>query len=145
MDLKRHFAASLSVATFSLLFSQSVPFLSIQLFSHEITVCVLCIGVGVLVDIDHMIDFRVNGGHMTESLESRYKKGRMLVIFHGIENTIILISLSVSFPFLAFLTISYICHILMDVYGNGVSFQAYFYTVRFGRRLWRSPVLIRDS
>jgi hypothetical protein len=119
----------------SLLFNQNTPFLDIELFGYDITIFVLCVVVGVFIDIDHIIDIfkRCAFG----SLESRFREGRLIILFHGIENAVILSGLSIAFPFLIFPSISYICHMIMDVYGNNVSFQAYFYTVRFGRKLLR--------
>jgi hypothetical protein len=93
---------------------------------------------GVFVDVDHIVDYLLNGRHVShESLKSRFRRGRMFVVFHGIENVIILTGLSIAFPFLIFPTASYICHIAMDIQGNGVSFQAYSYLVRFGKKLFR--------
>jgi hypothetical protein len=122
------------VATVSLLFNQSVPFVRIELFGVELSVFVLCIAVGVLLDFDHLIDFRMNRDQRWMSLEQRFRKGRMFVVFHSFENAIILAVLAFFFPFLVFPTISYICHIAMDAYGNKVSWHAYFYVFRFGRK-----------
>jgi hypothetical protein len=85
------------------------------------------------VDIDHIVDIRLNREHFFESVEAKYKDGRWFVVFHGIENVAVSCGLSIVFPFLTFPTASYICHMVMDFYANGVSFQAYFYIVRFGR------------
>ena len=59
----------------------------------------------------------------------------MILVFHGMENTIVLAALSIVFPFLFFPTIAYACHIVLDMLTNKISFQAYFYTVRFRVRL----------
>lgn len=134
---QRHLLASLVVATVSLLFSQKTPFLAIKLFGYDFAVFALCIVFGVFLDVDHVIDYRLNRGRSFESLESRFEKGRMYVVFHGVENVLLFTVLAVVWPFLVFPAISYICHMVMDVYGNGVPFQAYFYTVRFGRKLLR--------
>ena len=130
MHAKWHLFVSLTVAVCSLPFNQATPFLSVKLFGHEIAVLFLCLVTGVVVDIDHIIDFRINRRLIHESLESRFRNGRMFVAFHGIENIVILVGLSIFFPFLDFPTISYICHIIMDVHSNGAPYQAYFYTVR---------------
>ncbi len=130
-----HFLASLAIGLISLLFNQNVPFFTVQLFGLTVTVFVLCMLVGVLIDFDHVIDFRLNKGNLSESLESKYRNGRMILVFHGMENTIVLAVLSIVFPFLIFPTIAYACHIVLDMHSNGVSFQAYFYTVRFRRKL----------
>jgi len=61
----------------------------------------------------------------------------MYVVFHGVENVVLFTVLAAVWPFLAFPAMSYTCHLAMDVYGNGVPFKAYFYTVRFGRKLLR--------
>jgi hypothetical protein len=124
----------LIVATASLLFSQSIPFLRIEVFGVELSVFTLCVAVSVLLDFDHVIDFRVNRNQRWMDLEQRFREGRMFVVFHSVENTIILAFLSFFFPFLIFPTISYICHIAMDAFGNNVSWQAYFYVFRFGRK-----------
>jgi hypothetical protein len=131
MNTRRHFIVGLLVATVSLLFNQNVPFLRIELFGVELTVFALCIAVSVLVDFDHIIDFRVNRKQMWMPLEKLFREGRMFVVFHSIENAIVLTFLSFFFPFLMFPTISYICHITMDAFGNSVSWQAYFYIFRF--------------
>jgi hypothetical protein len=132
---KRHFIVSLIIAIFSLFFDQRTPFLEIRLLGYEITVFILCIVVGVLVDVDHIIDYWIIRGHMSKSLEQRFREGRMFLVFHSIENTVILAVLSILFPFFVFPTITYICHMTMDVYGNGAPYRAYFYLVRFGRKL----------
>ena len=130
--------ASLIIATISLLFDQKTPFLSVELFGHNFTVFVLCLSVGVLLDIDHIIDFRVNRHKHFENLESQFREDRMYVVLHGVENTLLLTALAILFPFLLFPAISYDCHIAMDIYYNPVSFEAYFYVVRFGRKLLQS-------
>ena len=73
---------SLVVAAVSLLFNQVVPFFVVQLFGYNVAVFVLCLLVGVFMDVDHVLDFRLNRsiGHM--SLESKYRNGRMFVVFH---------------------------------------------------------------
>lgn len=136
MQVKWHFAASFATAIVSLLFSQNAPFLVVEFLGYKITVFVLCIVVGVFVDIDHVIDLRLNREHFFESTEVKYRNGRWFVVFHGIETIVALCGLSIAFPFLIFPTVSYVCHMIMDIYGNGVSFQAYFYAVRFGRMLF---------
>jgi hypothetical protein len=133
MRVKWHFVASLAIAIVSLFFNQNVPFLVVEFFGYTITVFILCIVAGVLVDIDHVVDIRLNKEHFFESNEAKYRDGRWFVIFHGIETVAVLCGLSILFPFLLFPTASYICHMVMDFYANGVSFQAYFYMVRFGR------------
>lgn len=125
---------SLIIAICSLLFEQKTPFLAITLFNYDFTVFVLCIVFGVLLDIDHILDYRLNEGNPFRSLKSQFEKGRMYVIFHGVEGAILLVILANIWPFLLFPAISYACHILMDIYYNGVSFQAYFYIVRLGRK-----------
>jgi hypothetical protein len=104
------------------------------LFGVELSVFVLSVAVGVLLDFDHLIDFRMTRDQRWMSLEQKFRKGRMFVVFHSFENAIILTVLAFFFPFLVFPTISYICHIAMDAYGNNVSWQAYFYIFRFGRK-----------
>ena len=135
MHVKWHFVASLAIAIVSLFFSQNAPFLVVEVFGCTITVFVLCIVAGVLVDIDHIVDIRLNRGHFFESTEAQYREGRWFVVFHGIEIAVALCVVSIAFPFLIFPTASFICHMIMDIYGNGVSFRAYFYAVRFGRML----------
>jgi hypothetical protein len=130
--------ASLIVAAISLLFDQKTPFFSVELFGRNFTVFVLCLGVGVLLDADHIIDFRLNRHNHFENLESQFKKGRMYVVLHGVENTLLLTALAILFPFLLFPAISYDCHIAMDIYYNPVSFKAYFYVIRFGRKIVQS-------
>jgi len=127
--------ASSVIATFSLFFNQQTPFLTIELFGYNLTVFILCIIFGVFIDADHLVDYRLNRWRMPESLESRFKKGRMFVVFHGIENIIILAALSIVFPFLIFPAASYFCHMTMDIYSNEVPFQAYSYAVRFGKKM----------
>ena len=127
--------ASSVIATFSLFFNQQTPFLTIELFGYNLTVFILCIIFGVFIDADHLVDYRLNRWRMPESLESRFKKGRMFVVFHGIENIIILAALSIVFPFLIFPAASYFCHMAMDIYSNEVPLQAYFYVVRFGKKM----------
>lgn len=133
---QRHLLASVAIATFSLFFSQKTPFLAIELFGFDFTIFALCIIFGVFLDLDHMLDYRLNRQRPYERLESRFREGRMFVVFHGIENIIILIVISIAFPFLIFPTASYSCHLAMDIYSNDVSFQAYFYTIRFARKLF---------
>ena len=128
---QKHLLASLAVAAASLLFNQEIPFLTFRLLGQDVSVAVFCIVSGVFIDVDHIIDFRLNRSHMHETLETRYRKGRMYVIFHGIENIPILATFSVIFPFLIFPTISYLIHIAMDIYSNAVSHEAYSYIVRF--------------
>jgi hypothetical protein len=91
--------------------------------------------VGVLIDVDHILDFHINGGFGSGSLESMYKEGKMFVIFHGFENIMILFCLSIVYPFLIFPSISYFLHMVIDAYGNRVSYQAYFYIFRLRKIL----------
>jgi hypothetical protein len=119
---QRHLLASLVIAALSLLFNQKVPFLTVELFGYDFTVFLLCVVFGVLIDVDHVVDYRLNRWHMSESLESRFKKGRMFVVFHGIENIVILAALSIVFPFLIFPAARYFCHMAMDIYSNEVPF-----------------------
>jgi hypothetical protein len=135
---QRHLLVTLIIATASLLFAQKTPFLTVRLFGYDFAVFVLCMTFGVLLDVDHIIDFALNRGRSFENLESRFKSGRMYVLFHGIENVVLFIVLAAIWPFLTFPAISYTCHMAMDVYGNGVQFRAYSYAVRFGRRLLQS-------
>lgn len=132
---QRHLLVSLIIATISLLFDQKTSFLSVELFGYNLTVFVLSIISGVFLDIDHLIDYHLNRDNPFENLESQFRKGRMYVVFHGVESAIFLTALVALLPFLLFPTISYACHITMDIYYNGAPFQAYLYTVRFGRKL----------
>lgn len=127
---QKHLLASLAVAAVSLFFDQKIPFLTVQLLGHDLSVAILCIISGVFIDVDHIIDFRLNRGRMREALEIRYQKGRMYLIFHGIEIIPIFVILSVIFPFLIFPTFSYIIHLTLDMYNNDVPYEAYFYTTR---------------
>ena len=136
MNPRRHLLVGLMVATASLLFNQRIPFFRIELFGVELSVFVLSVGVSVFLDFDHIIDFRVNRNQRWMNLEQRFREGRMFVVFHSVENTIMLAVLSFFFPFLFFPTISYICHIAMDAFGNNVSWKAYFYIFRFGKK-WK--------
>ena len=130
MHPKWHITSSMIIAMISLLFEQNTPFLSIQLFHREISVFVLCFVVGVTIDVDHLIDYHVYRRYTVEG-------ENMIILFHGIENVAILAFLSFvfQFPFIVFPSISYACHMAMDVYGNGQPFLSYCYVVRFGRRL----------
>jgi hypothetical protein len=130
-----HLFASLIIATVSLFFDQQAPFLSVELFGFNLTVFVLCIAFGVFLDIDHVVDYFLNRDYPHENLKSQFMKGRMYVVLHGVEGAALLLVLAVVWPFLVFPAISYACHIIMDIYYNGVSFQAYFYVVRLGKRL----------
>jgi len=136
---QKHLAASFLVAAASLFFDQKTPILTVNLFGFNLTVFILSILIGVLPDIDHIIDFRLNRNARCETLESQFENGRMYVPFHGFEAAILLAILAAFQPFLIFPTISYIIHMAMDAYGNNVSPQAYFYTVRFGRKLTHTP------
>jgi hypothetical protein len=135
INLKWHLSTSLIVALFSLFFDQKTPFLEIRVFNSEITVFVLCIAIGVLIDVDHIIDFWVNRGNFSKSLQQKFNEGKMFVIFHGFENIFLLVALSTMNPYLVFPTISYGIHLAMDAYSNKVDFWAYSYIVRFGRKL----------
>jgi hypothetical protein len=131
MSPRWHFLVGLLVAAVSLLFNQSFPFIRIEVFGVELTVFALCIAVSVLLDFDHLLDFKLNRNLRWMNLEQLFKEGKMYVVFHSVENAMILVFLSLFFPFLIFPTISYICHIMMDALGNNVSWQAYFYIFRF--------------
>jgi hypothetical protein len=74
MNVKRHLIASLAIAVVSLPFNQSVPFLTVELFDFKVTVFFLCFVSGVLIDIDHIIDYRLNERHRYENLESRFRR-----------------------------------------------------------------------
>ncbi len=76
---------------------------------------------------------RLNRDWEFKNNQDAFEKGRMFVILHSVENAVVLAFLSIIFPFLVFPAISYICHIAMDVFGNDMSWQAYFYVFRFGR------------
>ena len=131
MHPQKHLLATLAVAAASLLFNQKTPLLTIEIFGYNITVFTLCLISGVLIDIDHLIDYRLNRWHRHESLETQFNKGRMYVPLHGIENIPILAALSIIFPFLIFPTISYFIHMTMDIYSNAVPHKAYSYIIRF--------------
>jgi hypothetical protein len=122
MNSRRHFIVGLIVATASLFFSQRIPFLKIEGFGVELSVFVLTVAVSVLLDVDHLLDFRVNWNSQYRymNLEQKLQEGRMFVIFHSFENVLILTVLSIIFPFLVFPTVSYICHVTMDAIGNKV-------------------------
>lgn len=136
MNAKRHMIASLPIAMVSLPFNQSVPFLTVELFGFQVTVFLLCLVLGVFVDIDHIIDYRLNKQRMRKNLGPASRRKDMFVFpFHGVESIAILVALSFIFPFLAFPTVSYACHMIMDIHGNGHSLASYFYVVRFGRKL----------
>jgi hypothetical protein len=62
----------------------------------------------------------------------------MYVIFHGIENIPILVTFSVIFPFLIFPTISYLIHMVMDIYSNAVPHEAYSYIIRFRKTITKA-------
>lgn len=126
---------SLPVAVASLFSNQKAPLLTIEVLGYNITVFCLCLVSGVLIDIDHLVDILLNRTSLPENLEKRFKRGRMYVPFHGIENIPILAILSVIFPFLIFPTISYLFHIILDVYKNGAPHQAYFYIFRLQKIL----------
>jgi hypothetical protein len=126
----KHFVAALAVGAASLLFNQKTPIFTIEVFGYNITVFCLCLVSGVLVDLDHLVDYQLNRWHRHESLETQFEKGRMYVPLHGIENIPILTAFSIIFPFLVFPTISYLLHMTLDLYSNNVSHQAYFYTAR---------------
>ena len=127
---QKHLLASIGVAAASLFFSQKVPFLTIQLDGFDVAVAFLCILVGVFIDVERILDFWLNKGSMRENDETRFRKGRMYLIFHGIESIPILAISSIFFPFLVFPTISYLVHMAMDLYSNPVPHEAYFYTIR---------------
>jgi len=133
MKPRWHLMAGLTVGVASLFFSQSVPFLRVELFGVEFSVFTLCVAVSVLLDVDHIVDFWVNKGWVFRNLEDVFRKGRMFDIFHSVEIAVFLPFLSILLPFLVFPAISYACHIAMDAFGNNVSWQAYFYVFRFGR------------
>ena len=129
---KWHFGMSLAVALVSLLFSQDTPLLSVKLFGHETATFVLVLAVGVGVDVDHLVDYRVYGRSAFNIVELDYTEKRMIVLLHGIEAAITMVMLSaiLPHPYLIFPTISYICHMIMDIYGNPPPLRAYLYTVR---------------
>lgn len=126
----KHSIVALAVGAASLFFNQKTPLLTIEVFGINITVFCLCLISGVLIDLDHLVDFQLNRWHRHESLEAQFEKGRMYVPLHGIENIPILAALSIVFPFLIFPTISYLLHMIMDIYSNNVTHKAYFYTIR---------------
>jgi len=127
---KWHIISSTFVALSSLLFDQTIPVLSISLLNQEIGVFILCLIVGIAIDVDHLVDYHVHGARA-------FKGENMIIVFHGIENIAILAFLSILFPatFLVFPTVSYTCHMVMDLYGNDKPFFSYFYVKRFGKKL----------
>lgn len=135
----KHFIAALVVGAASLFFNQKTPLLTIEVFGYNVTVFCLCFVSGVLIDIDHLVDFQLNREHWGESIETNFQKGRLYVPFHGLENIPILAALSIVFPFLIFPTWSYIFHMTLDIYGNNVSHRAYFYTIRLRKIMTRAP------
>jgi hypothetical protein len=128
-----HLMAGLTVGVASLLFSQSIPFFSFEVFGFELSVFALCIGISVLMDVDHLFDLWLYWKR------SRRGKLRDWQVFHSVENAVILTFLSIFFPFLVFPVIGYICHIAMDVLGNNNPWQFYFYAFRFGRKWVKNP------
>ncbi len=134
----KHFIAALAVGAASLFFNQKTPLLTIEVFGYNITVLCLCLVSGVLIDIDHLVDFQLNRGHLHDGIETNFEKGRLFVPFHGLENIPILVALSIVFPFLIFPTISYVVHMSLDIYGNNLSHRAYFYTIRLRKIMTRT-------
>ena len=130
-----HLLVSLAIATASLPFNQNIPLFGVTVFGYDIAVFVLCLFVGFIVDVDHLVDFRLNRGRWFRSAKNAYLEDRWFVVFHGIETAIASSALSVIFPFLMFPTACYVCHLIMDIHANGVPLQAYFYAVRFGKIL----------
>jgi hypothetical protein len=143
MQAKWHLIASLAIASASLLFNQDARFLAVELLGFKITVFVLCIAAGFFLDVDHLVDFRLNRGRFFKGAKGAYLNGRWFVIFHGIETIITLCGLSIAFPFLIFPTISYTCHMAMDIYSNGVPVPAYFYVVRLREILHANTLQIQ--
>lgn len=135
---QKHLLASLAVAAASLFFNQKTPLFTIEILGYNITVFTLCLISGVLIDIDHLVDYQLNRWHRHESLETQFNEGRMYVPLHGIENIPILTALSIIFPFLIFPTISYLIHMTLDIYSNNVSHQAYFYIIRLRKLLTKT-------
>jgi hypothetical protein len=95
MSPRRHFLVGLFVASVSLLFNQSFPFIRIEVFGVELTVFALCIAASVLLDFDHFLDFKLNRNLRRMNLEQLFREGKMYVVFHSVENAIILALLSV--------------------------------------------------
>jgi hypothetical protein len=126
----KHLIAALAVGATSLFFNQRTPILTIEIFDYDITIFCLCLVSGVLIDLDHLVDYQLNRRNRYESLEMQFEKGRMYVPLHGIENIPVLAALSIIFPFLIFPTLSYCLHMTLDIYSNKVSHEAYFYTIR---------------
>jgi hypothetical protein len=135
LNPQRHLFASLIVASVSLFFSQQSPLLTVELFGKNITIFILCLFSGVLIDADHIVDFYLNRGQRPAPPETYFKKGRFYVPLHGIENIPVLTAMSILFPFLIFPTISYVIHLILDIFGNHVSHRAYFYLIRLRKTL----------
>lgn len=134
----KHFIAALAVGAASLFFNQKTPILTIEILGYDITVFCLCLISGVLIDLDHLVDFQLNKWHRHESLETQFENGRMYVPLHGIENIPILTAVSIIFPFLIFPTLSYILHMTLDICSNNVAHKAYFYALRL-RKIITKP------
>ena len=81
MYSKWHLIVSLIVAIFSVYFDQRTPFLEILLLGGEITVFILCIVVGMLVDGDHIIDYWVIRGHMSKSARKDTEREECFLCF----------------------------------------------------------------
>lgn len=101
----------------------------------------LCLIAGILVDIDHILDYILNFGIKTLSLKAVYdvsvqtgaSKGeqgmkRFYLVLHSVELLICLLALTLFFshPLLIGATVGYGLHLLADLIGNPVVPQAYF-------------------
>ena len=76
---KWHITSSIFIAVISLMFDQTIPFISISLLNFEIGVFFLCLIAGVAIDVDHLLDYHVHGVCV-------FKEESMIILFHGIEN-----------------------------------------------------------
>jgi hypothetical protein len=136
---KWHLLVSSVIAAISLLLQQRIPYQSLEILGQNLTIPFLCIAIGIGIDADHAVDYLIYGWQSFVGLEKQLRSGKILIFFHGIEIIPILLSLSITAPFLIFPAVSYACHLIMDIWSNArpaIFLQAYSYIIRFGRRVF---------
>ncbi len=120
-------------------FLVSLTFSAIAFVQGSPRIAVLCMLVGWLVDADHEIDhfiytrrFVLNPLKLGEAL-SRQWHGTLYIPLHGWEFLYLILIASSVYNFSFLIALSYGCHLVMDILGNGIKIFEMSVFVRWSR------------
>ena len=141
MKPSRHIAVSFSLGVILLFFTKSIPS------------GIICFLSGILVDIDHIIEYIIHYGLKSISVDRVYHVcescafSKFYLVFHSIEIAIVawlLTFFTFNIYVLAF-ALGYSSHILLDVIGNEFYPQGYFILWRVNKKFEAQKLFKENS